>query len=71
MNANDMKPGALFTTNGQDVWKMEFCYQVPSCTLKNLETGDTMNFGMGGLTAQNFVPLVPARELPQSRSDAK
>lgn len=60
MNVNDLKPGALFTTNGLDAWKMESCYLMPSCTIKNLETGEVMNFGMGGLTAQNFKPLVPA-----------
>ena len=54
MNSNDLKPESFFTTNGKDIWKLESFCMTPSCTLKNLETGDVENFGMDGLTAKRF-----------------
>ena len=63
MNANDLKAGGLFTTNGLDAWKMEGYFLVPSCTLVNLETGEKQTFGMGGLISANFKPLV-SKETP-------
>lgn len=57
MNANDLGC-KFFTTNGHDVWMMEFFYSQPSCTLINLETKEKKNFGMGGLTAESFKPIV-------------
>jgi hypothetical protein len=59
MDASDLEVGAIYTTDGKDVWKMQGYFTQPSCTLKNLETGETQTFGMGGLTAQNFKRLVP------------
>lgn len=58
MNASDLEGEALFTTNGKDAWKMQWFFLDPSCTLKNLETGETQTFGMGGLTAESFKRLV-------------
>jgi len=44
----------FFTTNGRDVWILESYFTMPSCTLKNLQTGATETFGMGGLTAERY-----------------
>lgn len=68
MNSNDLKVGGLFTTNGLDAWKLEGYFSDPSCTLVNLETGEKKTFGMGGLTAQNFVPLVPSPTCERDQS---
>lgn len=61
MTADDMEGEALYTTNGKDCWKMQFFYSGPSCSLKNLETGEIQNFGMGGLTAETFKRLLPQK----------
>lgn len=61
MDADDLEGEALYTTNGKDVWKMQGYFNGPSCTLKNLETGHTETFGMGGMTAQTFKRLVPKK----------
>lgn len=58
MDASDLEGEALYTTNGKDVWKMQGYFMVPSCTLKNLETGEEQTFGIGALTAQSFKRLV-------------
>lgn len=58
MDSNDLEGEALFTTNGKDAWKMQGYFSGPSCTLKNLETGEVQTFGMNGLTAQSFKRLV-------------
>jgi hypothetical protein len=59
MTANDLEGEALYTTDGKDCWKMLGYFTMPSCTLKNLETGELQTFGMGGLTAESFKRLVP------------
>jgi len=59
VTATDLEGEALFTTNGKDVWRLMFYYSEPSCSLKNLETGEIQNFGMSGLTAESFKRLVP------------
>ena len=59
MDANDFEVQALYTTNGKDCWQMQHYFMVPSCTLKNLETGAIETFGVGALTAQSFKRLVP------------
>jgi hypothetical protein len=59
MEFSDMEGEALYTTNGKDVWKMQWYFAGPSCCLKNLETGEQQTFGMGGLTAQEFKRLLP------------
>ena len=59
MDQRDLEGDGLYTTNGKDVWKMVSYFLVPSCTLKNLETGQEQTFGMGALTAESFKKLVP------------
>lgn len=61
MDASDLEGEALYTTNGKDCWKMQGYFMTPSCTLKNLETGETQTFGMSGLTAQEFKRLLPQK----------
>jgi len=58
MNINDLTLDNLFTPdNGKTVWRLiGFCME-PTCTLRNLETGEIENFGIGGLTSKSFVPL--------------
>ena len=54
MKTDDFEIGAFFTTNGRDIWKLQsFCTQ-PTCKLKNLETGEEVSFGIGGLTSENY-----------------
>lgn len=54
MDSNDLEQGQFFTTDGTDIWEKVFYCMQPSCQLRNLKTGDTEDFGMGGLTAQKF-----------------
>ncbi len=60
MTENDLfAPGeSLFTTDGKDVWELESYYIAPSCTLRNLRTGEKQNFGIGGLTAETFKRII-------------
>lgn len=54
MKQSDLEVGAFFTTGHFDIWKMDsFCLS-PTCTLKNLETGQVMSFGINGLSADDF-----------------
>lgn len=70
MTSNDLEVGAFFTTNGKDIWKLESYYETPSCSLKNLETGEIADFGMGGLTAQDFHKIqMPKGEQCQTQKD--
>lgn len=61
MNFEELEKNELFTTTGKDVWKRESYFSTPSCTLVNLETGARETFGMNGLTADSFTPLVKAQ----------
>lgn len=59
MNAGDLTPGNLFyTTDGCDIWKLDGYFTMPSCLLRNIETGEKQTFGMGGLTAESFHPII-------------
>lgn len=62
MTANDLEGEALFTIDGKDVWKLQGFFIDPSCTLKNLETGELQTFGMNGLTAQAFKRLTTRQD---------
>lgn len=44
----------FFTTNGKDIWKLESYILGPSCELRNLETEEKQNFGLGGHAARSF-----------------
>lgn len=68
MNVGDLEVNAFFTTDGKDIWILESCYTVPSCTLRNLITGVKDNFGMNGLTAGRYTKVkMPTKE--QSKPD--
>ena len=38
-------------------WMIESRCMVPSCRIKNMETGEILDFGIGGLTAGGFQPI--------------
>lgn len=57
MNSNDLQLGALFTTDGNDLWMLESYFDVPSCTMLNAATGERQTFGIGGLTSQTFTKI--------------
>ena len=54
MDSGDLGPDTFFTTDGKDIWKLDSYYTGPSCTLKNIETGDTKTFGMRCTIAESF-----------------
>lgn len=58
MDVNDLKRErpfpSFFTTTGEDIWELDHFFLTPTAKLKNLKTGETRFFGMGGLTAQEF-----------------
>lgn len=60
MNFSELEKHELFTTNGKDAWRRESYFSTPSCTLVNLDTGARQTFGLQGLTAESFKPLVPS-----------
>jgi len=53
-----LEPGALYTSDGKDVWEVESFFEMPSVTLKNLRTGEKMTGGVGCLNFTPFVPLI-------------
>ena len=55
-----LEAGALYTSDGKDVWEVESFFEMPSVTLKNLRTGQRMT---GGVGCPNFTPFVPLRAL--------
>ena len=57
MNASDLEPDALFTTDGKDIWKLKTFCMTPTCELHNLEGDAVESFGMGGLTARRFYKI--------------
>ena len=60
MDATTIRQHSFWTTTGRannDLWIMESYCMAPSCRLKNLETGEVQNFGMGGITAKEFEPV--------------
>ena len=54
-----LEAGALYTSDGKDVWEVESFFEMPSVTLKNLRTGQRMTGGVGCLNFTPFVPLLP------------
>ena len=43
-----------FTTDGKDVWILDGFFDVPSCTLKNLQNSEKSTFGLNGIMANDF-----------------
>ena len=58
MNASDLEKTPYFTTDGKDMWVRVCYYMSPSCTMRNVQTGQVENFGMNGLTAERFHPVI-------------
>ena len=59
MHKSDLEIGALFTTNGEDIWQLEWYCMSPMCKLRNLRATEgmefkEMQFGIGGITAERF-----------------
>lgn len=54
MTKHDLELNAYFTTNGEDIWRIQSYCLEPTCLLRNLETGKEESFGMGGITANSF-----------------
>jgi len=54
-----IEPGDLYTTTGDDVWRVDCMFRMPSITLKNVETGELCGGAVGCLNLAEFRPLVP------------
>lgn len=59
----DMEPGALFTQDGKDVWEVLYFYTLPTITLRNIRTSETISGAIGCLNLKPFVPLKPTAPL--------
>jgi len=57
MNKEEMEKYNFWTTGNDDIWVMESYCLTPSCRLRNLEAGKIKDFGLGGITAQEFKPI--------------
>lgn len=56
MDASDLEEvGALFTYKGEPGWRVRSYCPSPTCDMYNEHTGQVLSFGMGGLTASDFV----------------
>lgn len=54
--------GKLVTNDdGKSAYRVIGYCQSPSVELEHLETKERLSFGIGGLTAQEFVPLDPSK----------
>lgn len=53
--------GALFTTSGNDVWRLVGVCALPSATLLNLETGERRGGAIGSPLLGDFKLLLPAK----------
>ena len=47
-----------FTTNGKDVWELVSCCFEPSCELRNIKIGETVEFATTSLMAKDFEAIV-------------
>jgi hypothetical protein len=43
-----------FSYNGEGIWRMRWSYAVPSCSMINDDTGETMEFGQGCIMSDAF-----------------
>ncbi len=59
----DVEAGQLYTQNGNDVWEVKSYFSRPSLILKNLQTGEEMNGGIGCLNFRRFERLVPKNKI--------
>ena len=57
MIVDDLKVGAFFTTTRKDIWKLKSYCLYPTCTLKNLETGE--------ITSGNFTRIKELKSLEE------
>lgn len=63
--------GSLFTEHGIDVWELESCFTSPSCTMRNLRTGEKLTFAYNGQTSRGFVKLTPIKPVIDAMSCLK
>lgn len=54
-----ISPGSFYTTNGRDVWRVDYVCPVASIALRNLVTGEVLTAGVGSLALEPFVPMIP------------
>jgi len=59
IQAKDMEPLQLLTTDGKDVWQVQWICLEPSYKVKNLLNGEELSGGQSGLNFQDFKKLVP------------
>ena len=57
-----VRPGDLYTTDGEDVWRVLYQSDHPTITLKNLETGKQRGGVVGSPILSEFVPLVKKQD---------
>lgn len=57
MSYPDYQVDKLYTKDGKDVWRCEWRCDSPMVCLKNLETGEREEFGLGGLTSVAYREL--------------
>ena len=68
MNVTDFELGEFFTTDGKDIWELIAYCKSPSCTMKNLKTGDKESFGINGFTAGTFHKItMPVNEIVRKK----
>ncbi len=66
MNRDDLEVGSFFTTDGNDIWRMESYCLWPTCTLISLtDAGGVESFGMGGQTAGRFHKITMPESIPK------
>ena len=51
---NGIKPGDLYTTDGQDLWRVESMCERPTITLRNLDSGERCGGAIGCLNLDPF-----------------
>lgn len=57
-----IRPGDLYTTDGQDVWRVQSLCERPTVTLVNVESGERTGGAVGSLNVSDFRRLVPEAE---------
>lgn len=63
-NVRGLKPGDLFTKDGEDVWEVMALYIEPSLIMRNVRDHDqTEHFAIGGTMADSYTQLVPVEPI--------
>lgn len=61
LSLTGIKPGDLYTTNGDDVWRVKFMCEEPTITLENVETKQQIGGAVGCTNVSDFVKLEPGK----------